>query len=226
VRFIWQRLTPGALGLEFTTALSVMSVGFYVFIAYLVTLAGDPGLTPADSSLLTLAGDTRAKGLVDFAKVYTDLGALPVTGGFVAVGLFALAMRRRPVEFAALLAGFLILVLCVHLTKAGVDRPRPAGRLVHTVGSSFPSGHAAYSTVYVAMAVIASRVVPGFGRRAVLLLGTLLVSASVGLSRIYLRAHYWSDVAGGWGAGFGIFGLCAVVALVVLYMRNTAPAKA
>jgi membrane-associated phospholipid phosphatase len=43
---------------------------------------------------------------------------------------------------------------------------------------------------------------------------------------MYLRAHYWSDVAGGWGLGFGIFGLCAVVALVVLYMRQTAPAKA
>jgi undecaprenyl-diphosphatase len=76
------------------------------------------------------------------------------------------------------------------------------------------------------MAVIASRVIPGFTRRALLVLGTLIVSATVGLSRLYLRAHYWSDVVGGWGLGFGIFGLCAVVALVVLYMRETAPARA
>jgi len=43
---------------------------------------------------------------------------------------------------------------------------------------------------------------------------------------MYLRAHYWSDVAGGWGLGFAIFGVCAMVALVVLYMRETAPARA
>ena len=44
---------------------------------------------------------------------------------------------------------------------------------------------------------------------------------AVGMSRIYLRAHYWSDVVGGWGLGFGIFGLCAAVALVVVHLRNT-----
>jgi membrane-associated phospholipid phosphatase len=130
------------------------------------------------------------------------------------------------VELAALLIGFLAVVLAVHLTKAAVDRPRPPHELVNTVGSSFPSGHSAYATAYVAMAVIAWRVIPGFARRALLVLGALLVAATVGLSRMYLRAHYWSDVAGGWGLGFAIFGVCAMVALVVLYMRETAPARA
>jgi len=53
-----------------------------------------------------------------------------------------------------------------------------------------------------------------------------LLAASIGLSRIYLRAHYWSDVAGGWALGGAIFGLCAVVSLIVFYMRDTAPARA
>ena len=165
-------------------------------------------------------------GVVDVVKVYTDLGSLPVVSAFVAVSVVALAMRRRPVELTALLIGFLVLVAAVHATKAGVDRPRPPHELVNTIGSSFPSGHAAYSTAYVAMAVIAWRVIPGFTKRALVLLGTLFVSGSVGLSRLYLRAHYWSDVAGGWGLGFGIFGLSALIALVVLYMRETAPARA
>jgi membrane protein DedA with SNARE-associated domain len=226
LRFLAERLTPGALGLEFTSALAVAAVGFYAFVAYTVTLGGDRNLlTPADSSLLRLADDTRSQGLVDVIKVYTGLGSLPVTSGFVLVSVLALALRRRPVELGALLLGFLAIVAAVHATKAGVDRPRPPGQLTNTTGSSFPSGHAAYSTAYVAMAVIAWRVVPGFARRALLILGALLVSASVGLSRIYLRDHYWSDVVGGWGLGFGIFALCAVVALVVLYMRDTAPTR-
>jgi membrane protein DedA with SNARE-associated domain/membrane-associated phospholipid phosphatase len=227
LRFVGERLTPGELGLEFTSALAVAAVGLYAFVAYTVTLAGNPDLlTPADSSLLRLADRTRMSGLVDFLKVYSDLGSLPVVGAFVLVSVVALALRRRPVELAALLLGFVAVVVTVHATKAGVDRPRPADELVGTTGASYPSGHTAYSTAYVAMAVIAWRVVPGFTRRALLVLGAGLVSVSVGLSRIYLRAHYWSDVAGGWSLGFAIFGLCAVVALVVLYMRETAPARA
>ena len=226
IRFLGERLTPGALGLEFTTALAVAGVGLYAFLAYTVTLGGDPNLlTPADSSLLKLADHTRLSALVGVVKVYTSLGALWMVSAFVIVSVVMLAMRRKPTELAGLLIGFLILIVAVNATKAGVDRPRPPGELIQTSGAGYPSGHAAYSTAYVAMAVIASRVLPGFGRRAALVLGTVLVSAGVGLSRLYLRAHYWSDVVGGWGLGFGIFGVCAVVALIVVYMRNTSPAR-
>jgi undecaprenyl-diphosphatase len=227
VRFLVERLTPGALGLEFTTALAVAAVGAYAFIAYTVTFAGDPLLlTPADSALLKLADRTKTTGLVDVIKVYTDIGSLPVVGTFVAIGAIALGIRRRPVELIALVVGFVLVVIVLHVTKAAIDRPRPSGALIDTIGSSFPSAHAGYSTAYVAMAVIGWRVVPGFAKRALVVLGAVLLSASIGLSRIYLRAHYWSDVAGGWAVGAAIFGACAVVALVVMYMRDTAPARA
>ncbi|HEY7629686.1 MAG TPA: bifunctional DedA family/phosphatase PAP2 family protein [Thermoleophilaceae bacterium] len=226
VRFLIERLTPGALGLEFTSALAVAAVGFYAFIAYTVTFAGDPTLlTPADTSLLKLGDRTRVDGIVDVVKVYTTLGSLPVVGAFVLASVVALAMRGRPIELGVLLIGFLALIAAVHATKSGVDRPRPPDQLVDTVGSSYPSGHSAYATAYVAMAVIAWRMFRGFTRRALLILGAGLVAASIGFSRIYLRAHYWSDVAGGWALGFGIFATCAVVALVVLHLRETAPAR-
>ena len=226
-RFLIERLTPGALGLEFTTALAVTGVGLYAFIAYAVTFSNDPTvLTPADSSLLDLADRTRMNTLEDIIKIYTDLGSLPVVGTLVAISVVVLAMRRRPVEIAVLVVGFLAIILVVHQAKAGIDRPRPPQQLVDTVGSSYPSGHAAYSTAYVAMAVIASRVLRGLASRGTLVLLAILVSASIGMSRIYLRAHYWSDVMGGWGLGAGIFGLCAMVAMIVVYMRNTSPARA
>ncbi len=48
----------------------------------------------------------------------------------------------------------------------------------------------------------------------------IALAAAIGLSRIYLRAHLWSDVAGGWGLGIGVFGLLTAIALVVEYMRH------
>ena len=46
--FLWRRLTPGGLGLEFTTLLAVLSVGLFVLIAYWMVIGGDPGPTPGD----------------------------------------------------------------------------------------------------------------------------------------------------------------------------------
>ena len=70
-----------------------------------------------------------------------------------------------------LLAGMAIVFIGVHEIKAAVDRPRPAGSLVDVSGSSFPSGHAAYATFYVWLAVMfVIRLRPGISR------GTAIVS--------------------------------------------------
>jgi membrane-associated phospholipid phosphatase len=47
----------------------------------------------------------------------------------------------------------------------------------------------------------------------------------VGLSRIYLRAHYLSDVIGGWALGAGIFSALGIGALVVDHLRHNAPER-
>ena len=61
-----------------------------------------------------------------------------------------------------MVVGMLITIVGVHELKAEVDRPRPAGGLVDTEGSSFPSGHAAYSTLYVWLAItLVLRLRPG-----------------------------------------------------------------
>ena len=109
-----------------------------------------------------------------------------------------------------------LIVVGFHELKDAIDRPRPAGGLVDVSGSSFPSAHAAYSTFYVWLAVtIVMRLRPGMARGAAVVVAGIALTALVGLSRVYLDVHYFSDVNAGWALGVAAFSLCAAVALVV-----------
>jgi undecaprenyl-diphosphatase len=220
LRFLWHRITPGGLGIELTTTLAVASVGGFVFWAYADELTARPGLTPADEEFQDLAGEVHADWAVDIAKVVTDLGSLAVILPLLAMAVAVLIWRRRPYELGALVIGFAGIYAGVHLAKAGIDRPRPSGGLDETDGSSFPSGHAAYATTHVAIAVITARLLPNLVSRAAFVLAALVVAAVVGATRVYLRAHYWSDVVGGWALGAGVFGAVAALALLVSYIRQ------
>ena len=221
VRFLWDRVTPGELGLELSTALAVAGVGIFVFVLYIAELSQDLGPTPLDTELLDLADTLYNAALADVAKVVSALGALPTVLGLVAVTSVLLVVRRRWTELLVLLAGTGLIYAAVHIAKSAIDRPRPAGPLVETSLSSFPSGHAAYATVWIAVALIVTRRI-GLAVNATLVTVAIVLAAAVGISRIYLRAHYWSDVAAGWGIGCGIFAALAAIALIVDYVRHNA----
>jgi undecaprenyl-diphosphatase len=224
LRFLWGRITPGDLGIELTTTLAVASVGGFVFGAYADELAARPGLTPADREIADIARDLENETAVDIAKVVTDLGSIKVVVPLLAIAIGLLIWRRRPFELGALVIGFALTYAGVHLAKAGIDRPRPPQPLDKTHGSAFPSGHAAYATAHAAMAVIVARLLPGFASRALLVIAAIAAVVVVGLTRVYLRAHYWSDVVGGWALGSGVFGAIAALALLVSYIRQNAAA--
>jgi membrane protein DedA with SNARE-associated domain/membrane-associated phospholipid phosphatase len=223
-RFLWMRVTPGDLGLELTTAAAVAGVGIFVFVLYLVVLSDSLAPTPLDTELLDLADRLNTQVGVDVAKVISALGALPTVLALAGVTAVLLAVRRRVAELIVLLGGLGLVYAAVHIAKAAVDRPRPAGPLVETSLSSYPSGHAAYATVWIAVALLLMRRL-GLASAA-LVTGAIVLAAAIGLSRIYLRTHYWSDVAGGWGVGVGIFGLLTAIALIVDYIRHNGGERA
>ncbi len=47
----------------------------------------------------------------------------------------------------------------------------------------------------------------------------------VALTRLYLRAHYFSDVVAGAGLGVACFALCGAGALLVGHVRHTVRAR-
>lgn len=103
----------------------------------------------------------------------------------------------------------------VTVAKGLMSRPRPEaeGAAVDPSGFSFPSAHSASAVaLYVMLALIAGhalrRRVGGFAW-----LAAVSLVLAIGLSRVYLGAHYPTDVFAGWLLGaavvMGSWALCA-----------------
>jgi membrane protein DedA with SNARE-associated domain len=222
LRFLWDRVTPGGtFGLELTSLMAILAVASFVLVAYTVIVSGDAGPTPGDMTAVDVVEALRTAWLIDVAKAVTVLGASTVVFPIAALCAALLAARRRWAELGVLVIGLAIAFAGVHELKDAVDRPRPSGGLVDASGSSFPSGHAAYSTFYVWLAVtIVMRLRPGMARGTAVVTTGVALTALVGLSRVYLGVHYLSDVNAGWALGAAAFSLCAAVALVISTLRQ------
>jgi membrane protein DedA with SNARE-associated domain/membrane-associated phospholipid phosphatase len=225
VRFLFDRISPGGLGLELTTLMAIAGVGIFVFVAYLNELAHDLGPTPLDTELLDLGDRIRNDMLVDAAKLVTTLGAFPTVATLVVATAVLLVVRKRYAEALMLVVGLALVYVAVNVTKDALARERPGGAFVGTSGHAYPSGHSAYATAWIAVAVALTRGLQLVASGTLVFIA-LAIAAAVGISRVYLRAHWWSDVAGGWGLGAGIFALLAAIALVVEYIRHNGGERA
>jgi undecaprenyl-diphosphatase len=221
LRFAWRRLTPGGLGLELTSLVAVLAVSSFVFVGYALIVSGNAGPTPGDSEAIDIVDSMRSGLLTDLAKLFTELGSGKVLVTLTVIACGVLAWRGLWTEFAALAVAVALILIAVPVAKEIVDRPRPEGGLVEVSGSGYPSGHAAHSVFYAWLALtVAIRARPGWRYGSALVATGLVVTALVGLSRVYLGVHYLSDVNGGWGLGVLVFAICATVALVVTHLRR------
>ena len=218
-RFSIDRLTPGRLGLELTTLLALFAVGTYSFFI-VGDIASQPGVPRIDEIAADVALELAMDPAIEVAKVVTGLGSYP----FVALAALATVawtlLRRRWIEAITLTAGVLLSPLLVGMAKAGYDRARPEGALVEFDDAAYPSGHTAYSVALVACAVVLVRGGVGWAVRFAAVTVAVGVVVAVGLTRVYLRVHYLTDVLGGAALGVALWSLLGTLALVAGYVRH------
>lgn len=157
-----------------------------------------------DQWVLGTAVHQRAPWLVDVVDVITD------SGGTLAVWLIATVLTLtslvcgRRVD-ALLVAGSMLTGLAVMTGLKHVflrARPPVPERLIEIDSFSFPSGHAMMTAILATAtaALIVRLSLPRLVR--VVALGLLvLYTVAVGFSRVYLGAHWMTDVLAGWVFG-------------------------
>jgi undecaprenyl-diphosphatase len=168
-----------------------------------------------DETLLLLVRRSESRALTRAMCALTHLGD---TSTWVVIGLLLGAAGGRGPRYEALLGlGAGLAALASHFLKRACCRPRPTaggdrgeGRQDHRMSGfaalieipdafSFPSGHTA-----AAFAIAVALAGEGHGLGPL----TLSLASGIGLSRVYLGAHYPLDVAAGVGLG-ALSGLAA-----------------
>ncbi len=108
------------------------------------------------------------------------------------------------------------------LLKNFFARPRPefAAPDTYVLTASFPSGHSMLAAVvYLTLGVLLARTSDRYRYKLYFVLMALLVTILIGLSRIYLGAHYPTDVLAGWSIGL-IWALACWLAAYFLQKRG------
>jgi undecaprenyl-diphosphatase len=208
----------------FVVAMVLVAANTLLFLLIAEDVLHGGGLISRDQAVLDWFVDQRTGALIAAARLVSTLGSFV---SLFAIGVvMAFWLRRRGWDRRLAVAPLVALTfggLTASLTKAVFDRPRPpAAAQVSSVSSAaFPSGHATDAAAFfvavsftVAITVTRRR----WAQVAVFGLGSVM-AALVGLSRLVLGVHWFSDVVAGWALGIAV-ALTVVVTLWYFTARH------
>jgi len=193
-------------------------IGLFVFFTTTLLLAvisdeviqGRP-LTVMDSEFSVWLQTTRTPARVSAMRYVTWLGSTVVASSITTVVGIYLLWRRRRYWFTALVLSVAGGAIINRVLKSTFQRARPQldDPIFTFTGYSFPSGHTLTATVV--FGCLAALIVANTKNQIVRVVAILAASLLIGLvafSRIYLGAHYLTDVVGAIAEGLAWLSLC------------------
>lgn len=212
-KFIAARFVRGEyLGLHLTVGFIFSLAALWLFAGVTEDVIHNDPLTRFD---LTLAASLRAHSTHLGDRIFVVITALGSPAAMAAVagaGVLLLLVRRSWVLLTTWVAAFAGAGILTFALKNIIQRPRPvgAGNFLHGVSSSFPSGHAVGSLVGYGMLayLIGSMGVESVRGRVRLGFAAAVLILAIGVSRLYLGVHYFSDVVAGYAVGVLWLSVC------------------
>lgn len=200
----------GTLGIFLIGGLIVAAIGTAIFVELADHVKAGTTQT-FDESVIRWLGAHHSPALDAVMIEVTALGTGTVVLMVVTVAALFLVLTQHKYSALLLLASTLGGIALNGVLKLGFDRPRPSifVPVVHTVSSSFPSGHAmSAAIVYSTVAYLAARLHKRLWARGLVMTAALLVVALISFSRMYLGVHYPSDVIAGVVIGLAWAAFC------------------
>ncbi len=211
----------------FSIEVAILLVAFFssaLLIFYLIKEVFYSDSVELDHQVFDFFANHTTPTMTSFMRRITILGGhkflVPANLAIIAYSYFI--RRRKWFAIKTFAVAFSSLLLMFGL-KALFNRSRPITPLLGEVaGLSFPSGHAFMSFTFFGLLiyVVYQRVKNIYAKWA--LIGLLfLITLTVGVSRIYLRVHYPSDVL----AGFAIGTMWLILSMWVMHLIEKNKAK-
>jgi undecaprenyl-diphosphatase len=204
--FLARRLHPeGAFGLTITVSLALLAVAGWALGTIVQDVIVGDDAARLDRPVLDWFVSQRRPWITTTAQGVTALGTSAFLIPLVIIVGAVWWGRRRTVRPLMLLgAAYLGSELLFRSVKALTGRARPPDALAvqHFCGLAFPSGHATQAAaVFGMLAALAAAALPSWRHKVAAWVVALVVVATVGATRLYLGAHWLTDVLGGWALG-------------------------
>jgi undecaprenyl-diphosphatase len=223
VAWLSARLDPSApRGFALTFVLAIGAVAAWIFGGLTQDVVFHDDTALLDPRVLRWVVDHRSTWLTAMMRTSTWLGStVVIVPLLILVGGYYLVRRRDRRSVAKLAAALVGAIVLYDIAKAAVGRARPPSTIWigHYSGSSFPSGHATQTVAFYGMLALMLGADRSVRTKVILWSGAGLVALLVGASRIYLGAHWLSDVLG--GNALGATWLAVVVTLTLIASRPT-----
>jgi undecaprenyl-diphosphatase len=210
MNFLRRMLRVARTEIAAVTALFVLGTSVAVFADLAEDMSEGDGQAFDQAVLTTLrphADPSDALGpwwLEEAAADLTSLGGIAVLSLFATIVVLFLFLQRKRLSALLLLIGLGGGVALSEGLKSVFERDRPplVYQAVDTINASFPSGHALLSAVfYLSIGVMLTRAFPQRRFKAYVLAVAMVLTLLVGLTRVYLGAHWATDVLAGWSVG-------------------------
>lgn len=219
LHWLLRRLTPGEyLGLHLTLGFVAATGCLWLFALLVENVFTNDPLVRFDQAVATILHDSATPALTWFFLVVTALGSLETMALLALLVATFFVWRQRWVDLRWWLAASAGAAVLNQLLKEFFARPRPYFEhpLILEISYSFPSGHSMESlVVYGMLAYVLVLTVQPWRSKTAVVFGAALLVLLIGLSRMYLGAHYFSDVAAGFAAGGLWLSACITAAEVV-----------
>lgn len=226
-RFAAARFSPeGSAGLHLTVGVAILVVTAWLFgvIAGQVVAGGPVTLVDLQLANWFHAHAHATPGLTRATLWFTHWNS--VAGALIMSVMLGVVLFRRRLDYwllalAVSVPGGMVVNI---LMKFAFGRARPVFEaplvVLHTY--SFPSGHASGATLFYGfLACLLVRHVASNGKRAAIMGAAALMVAAVCFSRVYLGAHYLTDVLAGVAEGAAWLAIC-IPAMTSLRRRREA----